>query len=196
MRLVRFRIVFWLVVVLGVAPSLASGIALAPHFLPETICAPLRPIATLSEYTSMVRWERVHSFGRAGVMIAGVLVMGYAAAWAWEAGISRRWRRALVAALTLVLLPSLAAALWTGRALPWHALGPSVSLGEEMPTVIPGRAPEEAAGPAYCLDHAAEVRHLVWAWIAHVAAGALAVALTLAFADLAARWRTAKSRAG
>jgi len=182
-----------MVVVLGVVPSLVSGIALAPHFMPETICAPLRPIASISEYARLVRWERVHSVGRLGALIAGVLVMSYAAAWAWEAGVSRRRRRALVAALVLVLLPSMAAALWTGRALPWQALSPAVSLGAEMPTVLPGRAPEETGGPGYCLDHAAEVRRLVWGWIAHVAAGALAIALTLAFADLGARWRRAKS---
>lgn len=193
MRVVRFRVVFWIVVVLGVLPSLVSGIALAPHFMPETICSPLRPITTVSEYTRLVRWERVHSVGRLGALIAGVLVMGYAAAWAWEAGVSRRWRRALVAALVFVLLPSLTAALWSGRALPWHALAPAVSLGQDMPTVVPGRAPEEAGGPAYCLDHAAEVRRLVRAWIAHVAAGALAISLTLAFADLGARWRKTKS---
>jgi hypothetical protein len=185
MRFVRFRMVFWAVVVLGVLPSLVSGIALVPHFLPETICAPLRPVASLAEYTRLMRWERVHSVGRLGALIAAVLVISYAAAWAREAGVSRRWRRALIGALLLVLLPSMAAALWTGRALPWHSLGPAVSLGEEMPTVLP---------PASCLDHAAEVRWLARAWIAHVAAGALAIALTLAFADLGARWRRAKSR--
>jgi hypothetical protein len=192
MHVVRFRLLFWCVILLGALPSLVSGIVLVPHFLPDALCAPIRPIVSAAEYARLVRWERVHSFARGGALVAGVMVMGYAAAWAWEAGVSRRRRRALVALLIFALLPALAAALWSGRALPWQSLQPAISLGEDAPTILPGRSSEEQGGEAWCHEHAAEMRHLEWAWLAHVAGGALAIALTLAFADFGARWKRAR----
>jgi hypothetical protein len=187
----RFRALFWLVVVLGVAPSLVSGAALSASYHASTLCAPLRPIDGAAELAARVRWERVHGWGRWGAMLAGLLVLGYGAAWAWEASIGRRARVLLMMLLAGVLLPSLGAAVWSGRSLPWRLLGPMVWLGarDQAPSVLLGRSPEEVGGPAYCADHEREARNLRLAYYAHVGAGTLALLLTLGLADFAARWR-------
>jgi hypothetical protein len=188
-RATRFRILFWIVVALGALPSLVSGFALLGTHRVDTLCAAIHPIIGVAEFAAMVRWERVHAISRGGALVAGVLVLGYAAAWAYESGLAKGRRRLLMAVLLGVLLPSLVLALYTGRALPWQALRPAISLGDELPTILPGRSSEEAGGPAYCADHAREVNHLRIAWAAHVAAGTLAFLLTIALADLGARWR-------
>jgi hypothetical protein len=189
----RFRVVFWLVILLGVLPELVSGFVLRKWYAIETLCAPMRPIVDVATFASMIRWQRLHDWGRLGAMVAGLLVLGYAGAWAYEAGLAKPRRRALLVVLIGVLLPSLAIALWTGRALPWQALVPGISLGDDQPTVLPGRSSEEAGGPAYCLDHAREANRMHAAYLAHLAAGVLGLGLTLGLADLAARWRRAKA---
>lgn len=188
-----FRIVFWLVVLLGVLPELVSGFVLRGWFSVDTLCAPARPVVDVAAFARLYRWQHVHDLGRFGAGVAGLLVLGYAGAWAYEAALPRARRRALMVVLLGLLLPSLAIALWTGRALPWQALSPGISLGPDQPTLMTGRGDEEAGGPAYCDAHAPEVNRLRAAWIAHVAAGTLGLALTLGLADLAARWRRDKS---
>jgi hypothetical protein len=188
----RFRILFWLVVALGALPELVSGFVLRSHFSVDTLCAAMRPVVDVATFASILRWQHVHDWGRLGALVAGLLVLGYAGGWAYEAKLTRGRRRAMMALLIGVLLPSLAIALWTGRALPWQALSPGISLGPEAPSILPGRSSEEAGGPAYCLDHAAEVNRMRLAYFAHLAAGTVGLGLTLALADFAARWRRAK----
>jgi hypothetical protein len=181
----RFRITFWLVVALGSLPSLVSGAVLASHFQIANLCSQERASESLSDLRTKVLWERIHSWGRAGAMIAGLLVVAYATAWAFE----RKKTRAAVTFLSAaLLLPALAITLWTGRVTPWRALEPPVSVGATQ--VI--RAPEAWGGPDYCLKHLDEVRRMRWVVAAHIVCGLLATGLTLALADLGARWRAAK----
>jgi hypothetical protein len=181
-----------MVVALGVLPELVSGFVLRRHFSVDTLCAAMRPVVDVPTFASMLRWQHVHDWGRFGALIAGLLVLGYAGGRAYEAKLAKGRRRALMVVLIGVLLPSLAIALWTGRALPWQALAPGISLGPEAPSILPGRSSEEAGGPAYCMDHAAEVNRMRLAYLAHLSAGTLGLGLALALADFAARWRHAK----
>lgn len=184
-RAKRFRLTFWLVVALGSLPSLVSGLALLAHFNIDNLCAEERTSTSVAQLRSLVRWERLHDWGRVGAMIAGLLVVAYATAWAFE----RKKARALVTILAAgVLLPALAVTLWTGRATPWRALEPPVSVGPSQ--VI--RAPEAWGGPDYCLKHLEEARRLRLIVAAHVAGGLLSIALSLGLADLGSRWRAAK----
>jgi hypothetical protein len=177
---VRFRLMFWLVVLLGTLPSAVSGFVLARSHAVDTLCASLRPMVGVADRLAQLRWERVHAWGRFGAMVAGVLVLGYAATWAYAEGTSKLRRRLTLAVLIGVLLPSLAVAIWTGRGVPWRALAPGVSLGES--TVLPGRVEEEAGGPAYCEAHPREVNNLRLARTAHFAAGWLALGLIVVMA--------------
>jgi hypothetical protein len=190
----RFRVAFFAAVALGVLPAAVSGVALVSRYRLSTLCAEARPLEGAVELAARLRWERVHELGRWGAMVAGVLVLAYGAAWLLEGAAGRRARRVGMVLLVGVLLPSLAAAVWTGRAVPWRLLAPMVWLGEraQAPEVLLGRAPEEAGGPAYCAAHAREVANLRRGWIAHVASGGVALALALALAELGARWRRAR----
>lgn len=176
----RFRVMFWIVVLLGTLPSALSGLVLSRSHSVDTLCASLRPMVSVSQRLGQLRWDRVHTWGRFGAMVAGVLVLGYAATWAYQEGTSKLRRRLTLAVLLGALLPALAVAVWTGRGVPWRALAPGVSLGES--TVLAGRAEEEAGGPAYCAAHPREVNNLRLARSAHFAAGWAALLLTLAMA--------------
>jgi hypothetical protein len=184
----RFRVVFWLVVCLGVLPSLVSGVVLLGHFRVDTICALERATVGVDQLRATARWARVHEWGRVGAMVAGLCVIAYAVAAAFE----RKRQRAITSVLAAgLLLPALAVAIWSARVVPWRAFEPPVSLG------APGtmRAPEEWGGPQYCLEHLDDVRRLRLAWWGHVGSGALALLLTLLLADSAARWRAARDAA-
>ena len=184
----RFRLLFWLVAWLGALPSLVSGWALLGHFRLETLCAAERPAVTLGQLRDTVRWARLHQWGRVGAIVAGLLVVAWGTAWAFE----RRRFRALVTALcAAVLLPALTVALWSGRATPWRALEPPIAVGESQ--VVP--APAEWGGPRWCREHEDELRRLRLIYWLHAAAGTLAVLLTLALTDAASRWRAAKDAA-
>jgi hypothetical protein len=185
----RFRIVFWVVVVLGALPEAVSGVMLTRWFRVEALCAPMRPFVDVATFQELLRWQRVHDWGRFGAMLAGLLVLGYAGAWAYEAGLSIARRRLVMALLLGVLLPFLALALWTGRAVPWPSLAPGISLATGDVRTLPTRSSEEAGGPSWCIDHAREVGHLRLAWWSHVGAGGLALVVLLGLADLGARWR-------
>jgi hypothetical protein len=196
MRPVRFRIVFWLLVLLGALPQAVSGVALVGWFRVDHLCAPSPSIIAFDTFKHLVTWQRIHDWGRWGALLAGLMILSYTAAWAYEAKLARGPRRVLMVVLLGVLLPSLALALWTGRAVPWTGLAPGVTLGgPKAITMLPGRSPEQSGGPAWCAEHAAQVSHLRWAWMAHVIAGALAILVILALADFAARWRQAKTTA-
>jgi hypothetical protein len=188
----RFRLLFWLVVVMGALPSLVSGFALLGTHSLETLCAAVHPTITVAELGGMLRWERVHDWGRGGALVSGVLVLGYAVAWAREAGVARGRRRVLMVVLLGLLLPSLALTMLTGRALPWGALRPAISLGEDLPNLVAGHSSEEAGGPAYCADHPKELNRLRLAYLAHLGGGVLAFLLTIGLCDLGARWRRAR----
>jgi hypothetical protein len=192
----RFRAAFWVVVTLGALPAAVSGVALVGRYATATLCAPMRPLEGAAELAVRLRWERVHDWGRWGAMLAGLLVVAYGSAWAFEAGLTRARRALMVGLLAGVLLPSLGAAVWTGRALPWRLFGPMVWLGDlkDAPAVLFGRSTEESGGPAWCAEHAREVGRLRAVWWAHVAAGGLALALMLALCDAAARWRGARDQ--
>ncbi|HZS41625.1 MAG TPA: hypothetical protein VFF06_32570 [Polyangia bacterium] len=193
-----FRGLFWLVVALGVLPSLVSGAALAASYHAATLCAAARPIDGAAELAWRLRWERVHAFGRWGALVAGLLVIGYGAAWAYESRAARRARKTIVILLAGGLLPSLVVATWSGRAVPWRLLAPLTWPGAraEAPGALVGDSPEEAGGPAYCEQHPREAGDVRLAYLAHVGGGMLALLLTLGLADFAARWRRARDGNG
>jgi branched-subunit amino acid ABC-type transport system permease component len=188
----RFRIVFWLVTWFGALPSLVSGLLLLGHYRIATLCAAERTSVGLDQLRSRVRLVRLHEWGRVGALVAGLLVIAYSVAWAFETPLGRRWRLLVTFFAAGVLLPSLALATWTGRVTPWHALEPPISAGESAQVVT---TPEEWGGRQFCLLHLGEVRRLRLVYWLHVAAGVLAVLLTLAMTDLGARWRAAKDAA-
>jgi hypothetical protein len=182
----RFRVVFWWVTWLAALPSLVSGWVLLRHFRLRTLCAAERQAVTAAELRATLAWARIHEWGRVGAMVAGLLVIAYGVAWAFERG----RRRALMAVLCGgVLLPSLAAAMWSGRVVPWRALEPPISVAAGQ-TIA---APPEWGGPGFCREHADELRRLEIVYGLHLGAGTLAVLLTLALAPAAASWREARS---
>jgi hypothetical protein len=186
----RFRRAFWMVVGLGALPSLVSGALLLRAFSLGALCSETRPTVTPAELRAMVRWEQLHQWGRVGAAVAGLLVLAYATAWAFEA---RRARGLVTGVAVGLLLPSLAVAMFTGRAMPWRALEPSVWLGSGPAPPLP-RAAEEDAGPTWCANNPRGARNLALGYFTHVGAGILAFALTVAMADVGARWREARDR--
>jgi hypothetical protein len=193
-----FRRLFWVVVALGVSPSLVSGAALAASYRAATLCAAARPIDGAAELAWRLRWERVHAWGRWGALVAGLLVIGYGAAWAYESRVARRARGTIAIVLVGGLLPSLGAAMWSGRAVPWRRLAPLVWPGarDQAPGALVGDSPEEAGGPAWCEQHPREARDVRLVYFAHVGGGLAALLLTLGLADFAARWRRARDGDG
>ena len=186
----RFRVLFWLVVLFGVLPETVSGLALLSTHGVGKLCAVEHDMLPVAAFQRMIFWERLHAVGRWGALVAGALVLAYAASWAALKGLSRARRWLLGVVLVAVLLPSLTLALATGRAVPWQNLRPGVTLGDSPRTLQ--RSPEEGGGPAYCREHPQEVSHLRMAWLAHVLMGLLAVGLTVGLADFGARWRAAR----
>jgi hypothetical protein len=191
-RATRFRWIFWVVVALGALPSLVSGLVLQGSYRLANLCGGERPVIDVPALQARLRWERLHDWGRVGALVAGLLAISYGVAWAFEAPLSRG-RRALIVSAALLLLFLLATATFSGRALPWRALEPAVSLA---PAAAGLRAAPEWGGPAWCTAHADEVARLGRLRAAHLFAGAAAVALTLALCDLGARWRAARDARG
>lgn len=184
------RIVLVLVALAGTAPTLASGVWLFSHYRAEALCSAVRPLESGAEALSRLRAVRLHGASQVATLVVTVAVFALAGAWAWDAAISSARRALLLAALCGLLLPSAALAVFTGRAVPWHALEPTVMLGELSDvTVLPGRSNEEMGGPAWCAAHAGEVERIRLGRMAHAAFGGLGAALVLAALPFAARYR-------
>lgn len=185
----RFRLLFCWVVLLGAVPPVLSGLMLLPSRRVSTLCAESRPVVDVAAVKRLARWERVHDWGRVGATASGLLVIAYGAGWALEAQIPRRRRGFVLALLGGLLLPALIVALWTGKAIPWAALAPAVTLGNAGTAAAPPQTLEEGGGAAYCLAHPRQIEHLRIGYIVHVGAGLGVAILTLALCGRAAAWR-------
>ncbi len=190
----RFRLLFWLVVLLGAVPPVLSGLMLLPSRRLSTLCAESRPVIDVLTLRRLARWERVHEWGRVGATASGLLVIAYGAGWALEAEMSRPRRGLMLALLGGLLLPALIVALWTGKAIPWAALAPAVTLGRVGTAAAPPQTLEEGGGAGYCLAHARQVEHLRVGYFVHVGAGVAAAILALALCGRAAAWRQVRDQ--